>query len=635
MRFRLCIIFLFLFNPLFAQEEYTTSQIDSLCNLAEIAFGTNDFRESLNFAEEALKRSEEIDYPIGELRASFYVLISVREEVGEYTKGINDVKEFLKKLSNNGLNTDVARAHQHLANCYDYIGDVNKMMEENLLALNIFEEMGNKRSIAAIWRSMTLTFYNQQDYESAFEYGRKALDLDLEIGNDRTTSANYNNLAIIFEQTGPIDSAIFYHKLSLELSRKNNNDSGIGNSLSNLGHNYILKGEYKLAESTLLEALNVRSKIGNARGLANTHNRLANLYLKIKEYGKASSHAQLSMEFARQTGEINIKIMAYDRLAEIAEMTGNASEEAKYLKMVLSLKDSILNERNTEDLTRMVMNYDFQKQLLLDSLANKEREQLFLVELEKERNRRNLFMISGIFFLLLAIGLFHRSWFIKKSRTKLEKEKHRSDALLLNILPAEVAEELKEKGYYEAKDFSEVTVVFTDFADFTRKAHDLSAKELVMELNICFKKFDEIVTEFGLEKIKTIGDAYMAAAGLNKKSGAKEVVLAALAMQEFIFNRNKELAQSSKVYFDMRCGINTGPVVAGIVGIKKFQYDIWGDSVNTAQRMEVNCELNKVNISANTYELLKDDPEFEFESRPEVPIKGKGMMKMYYVCKAG
>lgn len=123
----------------------------------------------------------------------------------------------------------------------------------------------------------------------------------------------------------------------------------------------------------------------------------------------------------------------------------------------------------------------------------------------------------------------------------------------------------------------------------------------------------------------------MAAGGLNSKAGVKEVALAAIQMKKFIDDRNSDPNIPKKIKFDMRCGINTGPVVAGIVGIKKFQYDIWGDTVNTAQRMEANCEINRINISENTYLLLKEDPQFTFTERGTLPVKGKGEMKMWYL----
>ena len=154
----------------------------------------------------------------------------------------------------------------------------------------------------------------------------------------------------------------------------------------------------------------------------------------------------------------------------------------------------------------------------------------------------------------------------------IEKEKARSDELLLNILPEEVAEELKQKGSSEARDFDHVTVMFTDFVEFTKAAEAMSAKELVKELNTCFEAFDEIIDKYRLEKIKTIGDAYMAASGLNtpKRAGAKEATLAALEMQEFINQRENLRQETGASFFKMRCGLNTGPVVAGIVGVKNI-----------------------------------------------------------------
>ena len=224
---------------------------------------------------------------------------------------------------------------------------------------------------------------------------------------------------------------------------------------------------------------------------------------------------------------------------------------------------------------------------------------------------------------------------LKVKNEQLSEEKKRSDDLLLNILPLEVAEELKSDGKSEARDFENVTVLFTDFIDFTESAEQLSAKELVSEINECFKAFDEIIGEFGIEKIKTIGDAYMAADGLHtpQKSNPDNIVNAALKMQSFMNDRKASRLSQNLIAFDMRVGIHTGPVVAGIVGVKKFQYDIWGDTVNTASRMETNGEVNKVNISNDTYEMVKNNAQFTFESRGKVAVKGKGQMEMWFVSK--
>jgi len=213
----------------------------------------------------------------------------------------------------------------------------------------------------------------------------------------------------------------------------------------------------------------------------------------------------------------------------------------------------------------------------------------------------------------------------------INKEKERSDNLLLNILPEEVAEELKEKGNADAKMFDDVTVMFTDFKGFTSIAEKLSAKDLVGEINYCFSAFDNIIHKYGIEKIKTIGDAYMAAGGLPvvNKTHAKDVVKAAIEINSFMDEHKQQRIREGKEIFEIRIGIHTGPVVAGIVGIKKFAYDIWGDTVNLASRMESSGEAGKVNISGSTYELVKND--FTCTYRGKIQAKNKGEIDMYFV----
>ena len=239
-------------------------------------------------------------------------------------------------------------------------------------------------------------------------------------------------------------------------------------------------------------------------------------------------------------------------------------------------------------------------------------------------------LISGQIAISIENALFYDKLEqrVEERTYELQQEKKKSDTLLLNILPKEVADELKEKGISTAQFYENVTVLFTDFVNFTEAGERMSPQQLVDELHACFKAFDEITGRYNVEKIKTIGDAYLAVAGLPTADPqhAENVVKAAIEINSFMQDR---LAKSGKSTFEIRIGIHSGSVVAGIVGVKKFAYDIWGDTVNTAARMEQNSEAGKINISQTTYELVKD--KFTCEYRGEIDAKGKGALKMYYV----
>jgi class 3 adenylate cyclase len=213
----------------------------------------------------------------------------------------------------------------------------------------------------------------------------------------------------------------------------------------------------------------------------------------------------------------------------------------------------------------------------------------------------------------------------------VEKEKDRSEGLLRNILPATIAEELKTSGTASPRFFDHVTVLFTDFKGFTQIAEKTTPEALIETLNECFLAFDEICDRHNLEKIKTIGDAYMAAGGIPEPNGthALDAVRVALEMQAFMAQWKEERLSKGLLAWDCRIGINTGPVVAGVIGKRKFAYDIWGDAVNIAARMESSGEIGKVNISGATYEQVAD--YFRCTHRGKIEAKNKGEVDMYFV----
>ncbi len=239
--------------------------------------------------------------------------------------------------------------------------------------------------------------------------------------------------------------------------------------------------------------------------------------------------------------------------------------------------------------------------------------------------------IIGLLLLLLAIGLFNRYKYIHRTKKIIEDEKALSEKLLLNILPAQTAKELKKFGYATPKHYDTVSVLFADFQGFTKIAERLTPQKLVEKLNQFFMAFDRIIDTYNLEKIKTIGDAYMCAGGIpvSNTTNPVDIVKAGLEIRQYMENIRVKSELLGEDIWELRIGIHTGPVVAGVVGKNKFAYDIWGDTVNIASCMESSGVPGKVNISGSTYGLIRE--KFICAHRGKILAKNKGEIDMYIV----
>lgn len=353
-------------------------------------------------------------------------------------------------------------------------------------------------------------------------------------------------------------------------------------------------------------------------------NNMAEIFLFTGRLDEAYELAQQALAFADTSDELS-KVQVVSGLSyRIAKEMGKSTDALAFYERHIAARDSVRNENNRREVMRQQFQYDYDKREALLKADQEKQNALAAEKLRRKNLQRNASFGAFGLMMLLAVVFFSQ-------RMRIAKEKERSERLLLNILPADTAEELKRKGSSEARLFDEVTVLFTDFKGFTQLSETLSPSELVAMINECFSAFDLITEQRGIEKIKTIGDAYMAAGGLptSNKTHATDVVHAALDIQAFMNEFSQRRKGAGLPFFEIRIGVHSGPVVAGIVGIKKFQYDIWGDTVNTAARMESSSETGKVNISQTTFDAIS--PKFACTFRGEIEAKGKGRLGMYFV----
>ena len=489
-------------------------------------------------------------------------------------------------------------------------------------SLDYANRTNDEKGIGSLMISIAGTYSAMENSNNAQAYYRKGLQLLRKVDDSIKIATALLNAGDDFFISGKPDSAYIYTKESEIIFEKISYPLGKAYSLGNLGMIYAEQGKDILAEVNINNAIGILEELEDYYPITVYLTYMADIYLRKNDFPTALNYAKRSLELAtlyglkEQIGEANLK------LAELYEVKGDQATSYTYYKAHIAYRDSVINVEKVQQIADLRTEHEVsQKQIELD-LSD-----------QRGKNQRNISIGIGIVLCLigiLAFGLFRRNTFIRKTKQIIEEERDRSDNLLLNILPEETAAELKTNGIVKAKKYDAVTVLFTDFKGFTSYSEKLSPEALVETISFYFSKFDAIIEKYGLEKIKTIGDAYMCAGGMhdNTKDHAHRMVAAAFEIAAFVEETKKDV-DASELTFDIRIGINTGPVVAGVVGTKKFAYDIWGDAVNVASRMESMSEPGRINISENTYTLIKEDAECEY--RGKIEVKNRGMMKMYFV----
>ena len=511
--------------------------------------------------------------------------------------------------------------------------DYVEALESFIAASELAYESNSEKNLRIVNIPIADVYSAMEDHDNAIFYYDKALDLYKKelasYGRKTDDRKNLNSMAIISYNLGDEyikykmpDSALVYLEQSENLFTSIDEKAYLPYILGSKGQAYALQDKNEMAATNLLLAVDQLKQNEEHDAVAEFLNSLSDISYRQKKIREAVAFAEESLAIARQFGLKDHISKANLKLAQIYEDLGDINRSYTFYKDHVTYKDSVNNLTTVQNLANVRTNFELSK------------KQIEVDLLEQQKKNQKILIFSVVIALVLSsivlVGLIKRNRYIKHTQKVIEAEKEKSEQLLLNILPGHTAQELKTNGHVQAKKFESVSVLFTDFLSFTHISEDLSPEELVRSVDFYYSKFDEITTKFGLEKIKTLGDSYMCAGGLpfSDQHHAKKIVMAAIEFLQFV-EESKQFESEEHTRFDMRIGINSGPVVAGVVGTKKFAYDIWGDTVNVAARMESMSIPGKINISENTHELIKDI--FDCEYRGEIDVKNKGMMKMYFV----
>ena len=528
----------------------------------------------------------------------------------------------IDKASKDSLFDFLNSGYLQKGNALQFKGDQMAALKSFFKSLNYANRASDEKGIGSLMISIAGTYSVLGNFNNSQIYYNKGIQLLRKLNDSVSLASALLNSGDDYFNSDKLDSALIYTKESAIIFENINYPIGQAYSLGNLGMLYAEQGKDAIAENNINEAITILEGLKDYYPVSVYLTYMSDIYLRKNNFSSALSYALKSLELAQSYGLKEQLSDANLKLSELYENVGDQATSYKYYKDHIAYRDSVKNIESVQQMADQRTNYEVsQKQTEVNLLS------------QQKKNQRIVLMATAITLLLiglLAIGLFRRNKFIQRTKKIIEEEKDRSDNLLLNILPEETAQELKENGKVLAKQFDAVTVLFTDFKGFTNYSENLSPQDLVETIDFYFSKFDEITAKHGLEKIKTIGDAYMCAGGLPfpTEDHANKMVRAAFEIAAFVDETKNNENESGKI-FDIRIGINTGPVVAGVVGSKKFAYDIWGDTVNVASRMESMSEPGKINISENTYALIKED--FNCEYRGEIEVKNRGKLKMYFV----
>jgi adenylate cyclase len=613
-------------NVLINSKDNDTTAVNHLLDIATILFASNP-DSAMVYSNKAIVLADKINFKSG-LGYAYKNMGLAHYYKGEYSAVLIFWKKSLAIFEQIDHKAGISNLLSNLGAVYQTKGDDPKALDYFIKSLKIGQQIQDSLRIGTAYLNIGSVYTNQKNtYQEAFDAFLESKAIFKNIAYENGIGTACSNMAELYLKT---------NKPNLALKELNEAIGAFGRAGVNLSASYNLiglaygkLGDLNKAESYQTNAILAASEIDAKMEKTQAFIDLGDIQIQQKKFDQAILNFESGLKLTEITGVYRAKKDAYKGLSNVYATKGNYEKAYEYQKLYSIMVDTLKNDSYEKSIGNLRFQFDLEnkeKEIVLLNSTNELKE----IQLERSAiSKKYLLALSGLFFVIIA-GFFFQYRYVKKSHRRLDKERNKTEAILLNILPKETAEELKTNGFIKAKEFDLVTVLFTDFKAFSVIAENISGEKLVFSVDYYFKNFDAIIEKYNLEKIKTIGDAYMCAGGLptENSSHSEDALKAALDILDFV-KKTKEHPPEGVYPFEIRIGLNTGPVVAGVVGTKKFQYDIWGNTVNIAARMESNSVVGKINISENTYQLLKD--KYNFTYRGIIEVKNSQSLKMYFL----
>lgn len=597
--------------------------------------GKSDFAKGKQYFEKALKTFEDLELKLEFGKTLVYIGI-VYEKQSRFNKAIEKYEEALAIFEQLEEQERIASTLGNIGFIYRNQSDYAMALEYYQRSLSIFEKLGEKAGIAANLGNIGMLYDYQNDFTRATDYYKKALELKKELGDKTGEAALLANMGSVYLAQKDYDSALKNFVLSVDIFEEIGNKYGVASLLSNIGIVHQYKYEYIEALENYKEAINIYDELGSRTGVANNLGNIGELYYslsqdsvmrKIKKTNylislnkqenlhKSISNYTQAINILEEVGDLYTRYRFILGLSNSYQLKGDYAKSLELYKEYVILKDSVFTEKSQSQIANLeaIRENEIKDKEL--EIKNRENE-IQNLEIAQAKNERWAFIGGAIGIAFIAIIVF--------------RQRQRSEKLLLNILPMKIAKRLKKKERLIADDIECASIVFIDLVGFTAYSKDRKASDVLQMLNDVFDKFDGLIVKYGLEKIKTIGDGYMAAAGVPEPCDDHSVRATNFSLDVHIVL--KEINEQMNTDIQARVGIESGPIVAGVIGDMKFAYDLWGDSVNTASRMESTGTPGLVHISSNVKrELDTQQHNFKFEELEPMEVKGKGEMITYMV----